>query len=800
MSPVRWTATAEQVTISNDHLELTYRLREGRLSLVSPHGQILEAGWAVEGRREGRAWRLYSDEAGIAIWHQAEIDDFHGHGQLIVFDHPGVPGGSATLEMKLYDAHPFLLIRLSVRNQEGHPWILDRITPLMAEPERGGAVILGDQPAGSLVFLRNGWHSWSYAGVRRADEPGPQTRLMRLLGPAIDDPGTPLNAGPGRFWSHVFGLLGELEQGRGLVLGFVSLADQFGRVFVDCRRPSLRLEAQMDGISLSPGQRVASEWAYIQFTSLPPALDDPLAVYATTAGRQMQARVPRRAPSGWSSWYCFFDRVSEADMRRNLDALTRLREEIPVEVIQLDDGYQRAPGDWLEPNHKFPAGLADLARRIRTRGFRSGLWLAPLIVRPDSRLVREHPHWLLRDERGRPVSAGFLWNRFCHALDPTHPEVQDWLARVIHNAVRTWGFDYLKLDFLYAGALPGRRYDASMTRAQALRRALEVIRAAAGEHAFLVGCGCPLGPAVGLLDAMRIGPDVDPRWEPHFLGRSWFVRAEPTMPAARNAIRNLLTRSALHRRWWLNDPDCLLVRDRDSHLTEAEVRSLASLIGMSGGLVILSDDMARLPEERLRYIRPLLPIMPESAVPLDLLEREMPERYLMRIRRPWGEWCVLALSNWTDAERAVEVELADLGLDPARHYHVYSFWEGLYQWVVDGRVRVPRLAPHDTVVLGIRPFQEAAHLVGTTFHISQGGELVDWAMDEGAGRLRFRIALGRHASGEVWLYLPGTTRHPPTATCGGRPVTPQAQADAVWMLPLEVENEAVVEVRWRPEG
>ncbi len=799
MSPVHWTAEAHQITLHNEHLTVTYHLQEGWLAFRAPGGQITNARWAVEGERDGQPWHLTSDQAGGAIWHQAEINDIHGHGQLAIFDHPSVPGGSVTLEMKLYDEHPFVLFRLSIHNQSSQPWTLHRATPLRAEAQEGSIIRLGDGREGALAFLRNGWHSWSYTAARQADEAGPHTRLNRLLGPAIDDPMTPMNVGAGRFWSHTFGLLGDREAGQGVVLGFVSLADQFGRIFVDCRAPSLRLETQMDGIPLVPGRRIASEWAYVQFTPLPPAVDDPLAVYAAAAGRQMQARVPQRTPVGWSSWYCFFDKVSEADVRRNLDALARLREEIPVDVVQLDDGYERAPGDWLETNRKFPAGLADLAQRIRARGFRSGLWLAPLIVRPDSRLIREYPNWLLRDERGRPVSAGFLWNHFCRALDPTHPEVQAWLARIIRRAVTEWGFDYLKLDFLYAGALPGRHHDPSMTRAQALRKALEIIREAAGEHVFLVGCGCPLGPGVGLLDAMRIGPDVDPHWVPHYFGRSWFVRDEPTMPAARNAIRNILTRSTLHRRWWINDPDCLLVRDQDSHLTEAEVRSLASLIGLSGGLLVLSDDMPQVSEERRRYIQPLLPVMPESAVPVDLLDREMPERYLMRIRRPWGEWTVLAASNWSDTARSVEIELADLGLDPDRPYHVFNFWDGIYQWVVDGRISLPRLEAHDTAVLGIRPVQETAHLVGTTFHISQGGELADWEMDEAAGRLRFRVPLGRRASGEVWVYLPGTTRSEPTVTCNGEPVIPQAQADAVWMLPLEVDGEAVVEVTWTPQ-
>ena len=32
------------------------------------------------------------------------------------------------------------------------------------------------------------------------------------------------------------------------------------------------------------------------------------------------------------------------------------------------------------------------------------------------------------------------------------------------------------------------------------------------------------------------------------------------MPSVRNALQNVLCRLPLHQRWWINDPDCLLLR------------------------------------------------------------------------------------------------------------------------------------------------------------------------------------------------------------------------------------------------
>ena len=61
---------------------------------------------------------------------------------------------------------------------------------------------------------------------------------------------------------------------------------------------------------------------------------------------------------------------------------------------------------------------------------------------------------------------------------------------------------------------------------------------------------------------------------------------EPTLPSAANAIRNVLTRSWMHRRLWLNDPDCLMVRRSDTQLSDAERSSLAGAIAASGGMVM----------------------------------------------------------------------------------------------------------------------------------------------------------------------------------------------------------------------
>jgi hypothetical protein len=155
-----------------------------------------------------------------------------------------------------------------------------------------------------------------------------------------------------------------------------------------------------------------------------------------------------------------------------------------------------------------------------------------------------------------------------------------------------------------------------MTRGETLRRGLEAIRAGSGDDAFILGCGCPLGQAVGIVDGMRIGPDVSPFW-----GSG---TADPSTVYALDAI---IARSFMHRRLWLNDPDCLMLRARETRLTADERASLAAVIGASGGMLLISDDMALLGKDEGALFRTVAKLSAEidsnaarePILPLDLM-------------------------------------------------------------------------------------------------------------------------------------------------------------------------------------
>jgi alpha-galactosidase len=208
----------------------------------------------------------------------------------------------------------------------------------------------------------------------------------------------------------------------------------------------------------------------------------------------------RPAPTIWCSWYYYDTGVTEQDMLENLDAIQRL--ELPVDVVQLDDGYQTEIGDWLSLSRRF-ASLHDLVARIRDRGHRAGIWVAPFLAGERSRLYAKHPEWLVQDR-----SAGVNWHQRLFGLDVTHPGAAEYLHRVF-STLGELGFDFFKIDFVHAGALDGPRHE-DVPPVEAYRRGLRLVREAIGPDAYLLGCGAPILPSVGLVDAMRVSPDTPP--------------------------------------------------------------------------------------------------------------------------------------------------------------------------------------------------------------------------------------------------------------------------------------------------
>ena len=731
----------------------------------------LAEGWQVEGQKLERI----------------QLPE-HGETEILTLDLAADECGLACrLLLGIVQEHPLVLWKVEMTHLGTNPVELDAIHLLDIDPQQGGRLAWPTaQSQKELGFYSNGWQSWSPSRWYAADDRMQVSRLGGLQLPMIKNPGTPLPKAKGSFSSDFFAVLGDRVARSGFVIGSLSQLNHFTSISADFNgQTALSMWANGDKARLDPGACMSTDWAVFS----PILLDhrEPLEQYLEAVARENHIRVPAESPTGWCSWYHFYTKISEPIIRENLQSIVAGQETLPLQLVQVDDGFESQIGDWFTFKPEFPQGVAPLAAQIHKEGLLPGLWLAPFILHPRAEIIKEHPDWLLRKANSKKVNAGYVWGSLTTALDLTVPEALDYACRVVKTASQKWGYPYLKLDFLYAAAVDCQYRDRTLTRAQVLRRGMQAIREAVGPEVTLLGCGAPLGSMLGLVEAMRIGADVSANWTPRFAGIGAFFHDEPAMPCARNSMRNILTRASLHNHWWINDPDCLLIRP-DTSLSLAEVQSLASAITLTGGSLLLSDDLPALPAERLRVAASLLPVIGQRARVVDWFDAGMPARLRLDLLNETGEWHVLAAFNWQDQAADLKLSAAEYHL-PEGVFWVSEFWGAkVIRLEEEESVVFPAVLAHGCVVTAWRrqPTGQPVYL-GGDLHISQGIEVAEWKITSQGVAATLRLP--RKADGMIRVWVPGSA---PSVSVNGTTSELHPDQEGVLSIPVDVDGFAKI--------
>lgn len=295
-------------------------------------------------------------------------------------------------------------------------------------------------------------------------------------------------------------------------------------------------------------------------------------------------RVERKC--GYTTWYNYYTNVTQDIVARDLDAISKLNTKI--DIFQIDDGYERTVGDWLETDkNKFPNGMKDAADKIHKRGMLAGLWLAPFAVTLKSHIYKQHKDWLVCDKNGKHHYASHNWGGF-YALDIYNKEVRAYLQKVFDTVLNIWGYDMVKLDFLYACSIIPIH---GKSRGEIMCDAMELLRKLCGDK-IILGCGVPLAPAFGKVDFCRIGADVGLCWE-----NKAFSREDVS---TQNTLTNTVFRRHLDGRAFLNDPDVFLLRDNNIKMPLSQRKIVAQVNSLCGNLLFVSDDVSTYTDEQKR--------------------------------------------------------------------------------------------------------------------------------------------------------------------------------------------------------
>ncbi len=672
---------SEPVEIENSFLRARFDTASGYFAAWHKDGSPFVINGAV--RATGGSWaRLSSDREFVRTARSEKSDDTLGHCTKILAEcNDAQLGLVLTIEISLYDERNALLVSAGCQNRSGKPLMLRTLEPFRTIAEQGALVM------------------WEHA-----------TRVL-TNGFIYYDPGRVLDFrstehnGVNSVWNVCFA--GDAGA-PGLAAGYIENRTDVGKV--SARAASLQQHHGIGLIAESGFNRefIIDSGAAVR-TSRFVLLIAPDAFAALESYAQMMADAQkvRLNPiiNGWCNWfYTHNDHVNEQEIVNNAEFAALHLKPYGLEWIQIDDGYQKALGDW-QGNEHFSHGMKWLADRIRAVGLRPGIWIAPYVITEGTDVHRDHPEWLIRNLDGSIRHCNDRDGKALYGLDISVPEAAAWLRRLFEMLVHEWGYDFIKLDFVEWTILAAERFhDPRWSKAIAYRKGVEIMREVMGPDRHLLDCG-PSQITTGLIDSVRIELDL-----PFLTWEQYVKNFNSNAPA-------MAKRYYFHKRTWINDVDHLGV----NLLTPSQACVAASIIALSGGTMINGDRLFELDPARLEIIQKVFPAFGEAAKPIDLFDKDRPEIFFLPVKATFEQWIVVGLFNYDENAAAEKsVILQHLAMDSTKRWLAFEFWSQSSLGVITGQLRT-LVPPASVALIALREDRGVPQILSTDRHFTQGG-------------------------------------------------------------------------------
>ena len=414
----------------------------------------------------------------------------------------------------------------------------------------------------------------------------------------------------------------------------------------------------------------------------------------------MPAYKPSPAPAAafepiYSSWYSYHQEVFD----KELEAECALAKEFGMKGIIVDDGWQYCYGEW-DANSWFPSGMEHLAKELTKMGFEPGLWFAPAIAEPHSRIAQLDYDMLAGSVGGQPCLAYECMRRVGFILDPTVRKTEKFLEDTFRRYA-DMGYKYFKLDFLCSMFNAPRFSDPNIKRDELIPRLLAPVWRGINGRSVLLGCNYPYTAGNSMVEAVRIGADIHARWDnlthnlpavaSHFWANKKLWLNDPDFALCRSAeTSNDPDLNRLNPMWPFVTPDQTYNPERNfeqATMNRSELEILLSLVLAAAGAVNLSDKMTLLNEQGLFLARKVVSAESgEAARPLDLFSAARPARFLQKLKSGWR----VLLVNWGETAEQVSFDLAAHGVRAAS---ATDFWAEKPVSISSGRLEF-ELAPH----------------------------------------------------------------------------------------------------------
>ena len=426
-----------------------------------------------------------------------------------------------------------------------------------------------------------------------------------------------------------------------------------------------------------------------------------------------------RAPTGWLSWNTYFDK---AGSKENLDEARFAAQHFKpfgMEIWNIESWQDNSPRLPVKNFHnmnletykvQFPEGMKWLADEIRKLGFKPGLWMAPFGT-GSTNFYKAHTDWFLHDASGRPISC---WNGH-FTLDPTVPAAREHLKRIFDKASHEWGYEFFKIDGMSGR---GHGYCAHLYERPEIRArfsdpscpnpfelCVKAFREGIGDDRIFLACqGHFTGAEAGYADASRTGADIVHPNEP--------VKWNNILLQARCTVNQIFAHSNV---FW-SDPDCMLISQGALAREQAQVET--TVVALPGQQTFAGDKLAELAPDRVKLIQQALPVCPTQPAKLYPQFGYLPV-WDLHVSRPFGDWHVVALFNWSDRENEVSVDWSEIGERSERVFVAWEFWTETYLGERKGGISVS-VPPRGVRLVALQPDLGHPQFLSSDRHITQG--------------------------------------------------------------------------------
>ena len=167
--------------------------------------------------------------------------------------------------------------------------------------------------------------------------------------------------------------------------------------------------------------------------------------------------LPKPSSEAYNVSWCGWGYEADVTPAQMLGTVPKLKE-MGIKWVTLDDRWFDVYGDWNPRADTFPGdSIKKMTDDFHKEGMLAQLWWLPLGVEDGegkyeshkyavSKVVQEHPEWLILDKNGKHAHM----TRGLAVLCPAVPEVRAYHKQLTEKFIRDWGFDGSKLDNIYS--------------------------------------------------------------------------------------------------------------------------------------------------------------------------------------------------------------------------------------------------------------------------------------------------------------------------------------------------------------